>query len=423
MGFVDDLFAFGAKVGLYVLFMVVLLSIVSLLKRQFPQATLSRTNALHRLIDCCVHKREADENEEAKAGGAESSAAPAESPTRRAVILALCAVGLQTAYLTWGVLQESLMTREYDGEVFESSQFLVFSNRMFALLVAIVILKVVAQPQFIAPVYQFCFASFSNVMSSFCQYEALKFVTFPTQVIFKSSKMIPVMVMGKIIDSKTYTLTDYALAVTISIGVAIFTLSSSDDGDDEKTTTLSGLIYLFGYICFDSFTSQWQGSLFRQYKLSPYQMMAGINMFSATFTMMSLLISGEMWYSFAFAAAHPTALMHICILSLCGACGQLIIFYTIKKFGPLIFTIIMTTRQLIATILSAIIYGHHVGPGGLFGATVVFGAVGVNIWWKHKKRKAAAAAAAAAKAAAAAAAQQDDDEEGHHEGSKLVDRV
>ena len=44
-------------------------------------------------------------------------------------------------------------------------------------------------------------------------------MTFPTQVIFKSSKMIPVMIMGKIIDKRVYTATDYALAITISIGV------------------------------------------------------------------------------------------------------------------------------------------------------------------------------------------------------------
>ena len=224
------------------------------------------------------------------------------------------------------------------------------------------------------------------------------------------------MVMGKIIDKKVYTATDYALAIVISTGVAIFTLSDSDSDDDEQTTTLSGLIYLFGYICFDSFTSQWQGSLFRAYKMSPYQMMAGINLFSGTFTLMALLISGEMWYSIAFASAHPTALVHMGILSLCGACGQLLIFFTIKKFGPLVFTIIMATRQLIATILSAIIYGHHIGAGGLLGASIVFGAVGVNIWWKDRNRKKAKAAAAAA----AATATQDDGETAEGEKSSLV---
>ena len=34
----------------------------------------------------------------------------------------------------------------------------------------------------IAPLFLFSFCSFSNVLSSWCQYEALKYVNFPTQV-------------------------------------------------------------------------------------------------------------------------------------------------------------------------------------------------------------------------------------------------
>lgn len=43
----------------------------------------------------------------------------------------------------------------------------------------------------------------SNVMSSWFQYEALKYVSFPTQVLAKASKVIPVMLMGKVVQGKT----------------------------------------------------------------------------------------------------------------------------------------------------------------------------------------------------------------------------
>ncbi len=49
--------------------------------------------------------------------------------------------------------------------------------------------------------------------------QALKFVTFPTQSVFKSCKMIPVMIMGKIIDQKTYSWMEYVQAIVISAGV------------------------------------------------------------------------------------------------------------------------------------------------------------------------------------------------------------
>ena len=169
--FIDDLISFGSKVGMYVIFMAVLLTIVRVLQRISPPGQLSNSNFFHRLVDLCVNKREAVPHEEATGSTSSSLPPQEESPTKRALILTGCALGLQAAYLTWGVLQESLMTKEYDGEKFTSSQFLVFSNRGVAFCVAIVILNVMTQPPFIAPVYQFCFASFSNVMSSFCQYE------------------------------------------------------------------------------------------------------------------------------------------------------------------------------------------------------------------------------------------------------------
>ncbi len=37
-----------------------------------------------------------------------------------------------------------------------------------------------------APLFKYSFCSFSNIMSSWCQYEALKYVSFPTQVLAKA---------------------------------------------------------------------------------------------------------------------------------------------------------------------------------------------------------------------------------------------
>jgi hypothetical protein len=171
MAFLDDLLSFGSKVGLYVLFMVVLIAVVRILQRLFPQDSLKRSNPLHRLIDCFVHKRESVAQEAQAHPTADAAPKVEESRFVRGLLLAGSAIGLQAAYLTWGVLQEALMTHDYDGERFTSSQFLVFSNRALALCLAIGILCVVKSPPFIAPTYQFCYASFSNVMSSFCQYE------------------------------------------------------------------------------------------------------------------------------------------------------------------------------------------------------------------------------------------------------------
>lgn len=105
-------------------------------------------------------------------------------------------------YLSWGILQEKIMTQEYVGlenkmAKFTDSQFLVFVNRFLALIVAIIYLISTNNFKHPAPLFKFSYASFSNIMSAYCQYEALKYVNFPTQVLAKSSKIIPVMLMGQ----------------------------------------------------------------------------------------------------------------------------------------------------------------------------------------------------------------------------------
>ena len=65
----------------------------------------------------------------------------------------------------------------------------MFINRVLALLIGYIVLQVIRQPRHTGPLYKYSYCSFSNIMSSWFQYEALKFVSFPTQVLCKASKV------------------------------------------------------------------------------------------------------------------------------------------------------------------------------------------------------------------------------------------
>ena len=84
----------------------------------------------------------------------------------------------------------------------------------------------------------------------------------------KASKIIPVMLMGKCVQQKTYPAYEYGCAVRhrrvancssavqilMSIGVALFMFSDDEDEGDakvEKATTIGGIILLTGYMVFD----------------------------------------------------------------------------------------------------------------------------------------------------------------------------
>ena len=249
-----------------------------------------------------------------------------------------CFAGIQIFYLTWGYLQEKIMTTKYvdsTGQVgqFGNSQFLVFVNRITAFGVALLWITVLPQPRHRPPLYKYSYCSFSNIMSSWCQYEALKFISFPTQVLGKASKIIPVMAMGWIISRKKYEKYEYVVAAMLSLGMALFLLGSPGSKNANTTTTFSGFVLLIGYLCIDSFTSNWQNELFNTYKMSKAQMMCGVNLFSCLFTSVSLTQQGAFFDSLVFMSQYPKFTYDCVVLSFCSAFGQIFIFNTIKEFG------------------------------------------------------------------------------------------
>jgi len=79
----------------------------------------------------------------------------------------------------------------------------------------------------VAPLYSYAAVSLSNVVATTCQYEALKYVTFPVQTLGKCAKMIPVMLWGILIMRKKYTLKDFGIAVAITGGCTLFLVTGS----------------------------------------------------------------------------------------------------------------------------------------------------------------------------------------------------
>ena len=268
----------------------------------------------------------------------EMQAVPTVPVWKRGLQVFGCFVGIQFCYLTWGILQEKIMTRKYvdstgKEDQFSNSQFLVFVNRITAFAVGLLWITLVKQPRHRSPLYKYSYCSFSNIMSSWCQYEALKFISFPTQVLGKASKIIPVMVMGWIVSRKKYEKYEYIVAVILSIGMALFLFGNPPSKNVNTTTTFSGFILLIAYLCLDSFTSNWQSELFKTYKMSKAQMMCGVNLFSCLFTSVSLMQQGAFFESLVFMSQYPKFTYDCVVLSICSAAGQIFIFNTIKEFG------------------------------------------------------------------------------------------
>ena len=116
-------------------------------------------------------------------------------------------------------------------------------------------------------------------------------------------------------------------------------------------------------------------------------MMFWVNSWAVLLTSAALIFSGEIFTVFEFLMVNPTAVLYNIVTAVTSATGQFFIFYTIKEFGPIVFTVIMTTRQMLSMVLSSVIFGHKMSIYSYLGTVLVFGAVFHSVRRQMKNKK------------------------------------
>ncbi|CAE7225093.1 slc35b2 [Symbiodinium pilosum] len=290
-------------------------------------------------------------------------------------------VGIIGSLWVYGIQQERIMSVPYGDDMFKTSVFLVFCNRFCAIWFAFAMTKIRGEEwQLKAPLVSYLIVSLSNVFASTCQYEALKYVSFPVQMLGKSFKMMPVMLWGMVISSKAYTVKEWAVAFFVTWGVTQFLLTGpiateSGENDDHTSNSVKGLLLLVLFLALDGITSPMQEKLFKEYQLSKYNQLLWVNTFSAIVSMTTLLTSGGLSDALGFIRMHPPLLGDAMTLSVSQVASQWFIYSQIKDFGALVFAATMNVRQLVSIITSYIKYGHFITGLQVLALGFVFAAL------------------------------------------------
>lgn len=304
----------------------------------------------------------------------------------RRVRLIFLVTHLFACLLLYGVLQERLLSRK-DGLVsFPSVALLVALNRVFAVIMAAVQLLRLKEPFLSkAPMTHFALISLLNVGSTFCQYEALRWVSFPTQALGKSAKIVAAMSLGIVVLHKYYTFAEWAQASIVVIGCTIFSLTST--GKELVLDDPYGYVLLLGYLFCDSGTSIVQKRLFDREKELKWRMMLWVNSISCLMSV-SMMVWDNVTNNSAVSLAElvswfnqsPWGLYEVLALSACTSFAQLSIYCIIQEFGPVILAYAMTTRQIVSVVLSFVIFLHPISLAQALSACIVFGV----ILWKNR---------------------------------------
>jgi adenosine 3'-phospho 5'-phosphosulfate transporter B2 len=236
-----------------------------------------------------------------------------------------------------------------------------------------------------APIYKYLLISFSNVAATWCQYEALKYVSFPVQMLGKSFKMMPVMLWGIVISQKKYKLLDWLIAGGVTWGVTQFLLGGQISAKHANAgNSVYGLLLLGAFLACDGFTSTFQEKLFKDHKTSKYNQMLYVNGGSAIVSVGTLLASGGGPKAISFCFEHPDFVVHASALSAAAVGGQFFIYSQVKEFGALVLAATMNIRQVNSIMVSFLLYGHSITFMQLVGLVMVFGALFYKTYLGYK---------------------------------------
>jgi solute carrier family 35 (UDP-galactose transporter), member B1 len=317
----------------------------------------------------------------------------APSPRRQAVELVVCTAGIYGCYLKYGLLQERIYAFPYaNGEQFQYSAFLVAVQTAANALVALLVIlasslfghAAATDPKPSSPTKavwpplgEYAIVALSYLAAMLFSFSALNHMSYPVQALGKSSKMIPVMLMGVVIRRRRYAFREYFCVFLVTAGVALFSFKPAKPGATDQTSPL-GVALLLGSLLMDGITGPLQERLVARHSPSTHQLMFYQNLCACAWLVAYLLVSGEGVAAAAFVARHDSTAglsAKMALFAGVSAIGQNFIFYTVRHFSALATTTITTTRKMFTVLLSIFVFGHAIAPRQWAGMALVFAAI------------------------------------------------
>jgi drug/metabolite transporter (DMT)-like permease len=205
--------------------------------------------------------------------------------------LFICFIGIMASFVCYGLLLEYTTS---GGRKLHELSFLFVTSGLYTITAAAGRYVRGEVPTTIPP-SRFAILGLTSMGSTFTSVRSLRFVIYPIQVLAKSCKPVPVMLMGTLM-GKRYDLRKYINVVMIVIGVALFMGGgdkSKGNDDDEKSNSSQflGIILLFFSLCFDGGTGAYEDKLMSVHSVQPFDLMYNIQLGKTILAGVSLLVS------------------------------------------------------------------------------------------------------------------------------------
>lgn len=185
---------------------------------------------------------------------------------------------------------------------------------------------------------------------------SLAFLNYPAQIMFKSTKVLPVMIMGAFIPGlrRKYPIHEYISAILLVVGLILFTLA---DAHTSPNFSVVGVVMITGALVMDSFLGNLQEAIFTMNPdTTQMEMLFCSTVVGLPFLIPPMLFTGELFKAWTSCSQHPYVYGVLVFEAMATFIGQVSVLSLIALFGAATTAMITTARKAVTLLLSYLIF-------------------------------------------------------------------
>ncbi|CAF0707495.1 unnamed protein product [Brachionus calyciflorus] len=214
---------------------------------------------------------------------------------------------------------------------------------------------------------------------------AVAYLNFPTFNMFKSCKLIPVMIGSILILGKKYNWIDKLAVLSMCIGLIFFTLA---DSKLHPNFEFYGVMLVSCALVADAIIGNVQEKAMKQNNSSNTEMV--LYSYSIGFFYIlawELFVSFRLFEAIKFSNENPVkTYLYILVYSVVGYFGVNVVLTLVKQFGALIAVTVTTCRKAITIVLSFILFSKPFTFQYFWSGLIVLFGIYLNLYSKNKSK-------------------------------------
>lgn len=212
---------------------------------------------------------------------------------------------------------------------------------------------------------------------------SLGYLNYPTEVIFKSCKLVPVLIGSVLIQRKRHTFIEFMAAISMCVGLALFTLADSQVSPNFNTF---GIFLISMALVCDAAIGNVQEKAMREYRAPNHEVVFYSYGIGFIYLLVIMIGTGHFYAGLKFCANYPVQTYgYAFVFSITGYLGIQIVLTLVRTTGAPIAATVTTARKAVTICLSFLFFAKPFTWQYVWSGLIVVLGIYLNVISKRNK--------------------------------------